>query len=807
MAQQTDIKKNTVTSASGDGGVTGRIELESAGGRPETKEEEIRASARNISTQILSLTRNGLFVSLRFLDVALCQFTYVSAELTDLPFRVRSVATTGEHLVFDPKYIIEQYLKDKKALSRDYLHIVLHCIFRHPFVSSKLNAEYWNLACDIAVEATICELDLRQANVQNAPEIEAEISRIRGMVRQMTAEHLYRYFMSHEVSLKDLDKWQKLFTRDEHDIWWEVARRIEDEKRKRAEEAEKEEMPDESYEPEPSGNEEDRKENEDEEQEENGEEQDAGDNTDEDAEGEGEDTGEEADQEDGEEPPEEDFEDAAGESSDEEGEEDLEEEPDEEEPEPEEDEYYEEYGSTEGGEDPRGDAEGDPNSEHGDSGEESSGEGSGGGNPGDEPEQTDEEGADRDNDTDTSDLEGEDDGHKPENNNKDQQGEIRGQTRQGVVDDSDHSDPFGEQNQQGRSEDTKSGGKGSKNDTHSGEYTAASGGGGSESQTAWEHSGEGQSLPGSGDKDPNDRRMLDGGVNPEDEIDNLEGEIENKREAKAERGTNEMEQEQDKAPAYMHNGEEQQELEDRWKEISERVLVDLETSSKEWGDKSDSMVQGLKKINRDKYDYRTFLQKFSTLKEDIQLNDDEFDYVYYTFGLDHYGNIPLVEPLEYKEVKKVRDFVIAIDTSGSCAGEVVQKFLDKTYSIFEQQENFFRKINLHIIQCDATIQSDVKITNKEEFKEYMRNLEFHGFGGTDFRPVFAYVNEMLDRNEFEDLKGLIYFTDGNGTYPKKRPPYETAFIFVDDDEFDYKVPSWAMKLVLETSDITEEVLI
>ncbi|MBR2778774.1 MAG: hypothetical protein IKD85_01155 [Firmicutes bacterium] len=218
MAQQTDIKKNTVTSASGDGGVTGRIELESTGGRPETKEEEIRVSARNISTQILSLTRNGLFVSLRFLDVALCQFTYVSAELTDLPFRVRSVATTGEHLVFDPKYIIEQYLKDKKALSRDYLHIVLHCIFRHPFVSSKLNAEYWNLACDIAVEATICELDLRQANVQNAPEIEAEISRIRGMVRQMTAEHLYRYFMSHEVSLKDLDKWQKLFTRDEHDI-------------------------------------------------------------------------------------------------------------------------------------------------------------------------------------------------------------------------------------------------------------------------------------------------------------------------------------------------------------------------------------------------------------------------------------------------------------------------------------------------------------------------------------------------------------------------------------------------------------
>lgn len=89
----------------------------------------------------------------------------------------------------------------------------------------------------------------------------------------------------------------------------------------------------------------------------------------------------------------------------------------------------------------------------------------------------------------------------------------------------------------------------------------------------------------------------------------------------------------------------------------------------------------------------------------------------------------------------------------------------------------------------------------------MKDLEFRGFGGTDFRPVFEYVNQLIEHNEFDDLKGLIYFTDGNGIYPKKRPPYETAFVFVDDDEFDYEVPSWAMKLVLETSDITEEVLI
>ena len=264
---------------------------------------------------------------------------------------------------------------------------------------------------------------------------------------------------------------------------------------------------------------------------------------------------------------------------------------------------------------------------------------------------------------------------------------------------------------------------------------------------------------------------------------------------------------EEKEPSYMHSGEEQEELKDKWKDLSERILVDLQTSSKEWGERSDTMLQGVKKINRDKYDYSTFLRKFATMREDIQINPEEFDYVYYTFGMERYGNIPLIEPLEYKEVRKVRDFVIAIDTSGSCAGEVVQKFLDKTYSLFTQQENFFKKINLHIIQCDAQIQSDVKITSREEFDDYVRDLEFKGFGGTDFRPVFEYVNEMIEQREFDDLKGLIYFTDGNGTYPKKRPPYETAFVFVDDDEFEYEVPGWAMKLVLETSDIMQEVLI
>ena len=85
--------------------------------------------------------------------------------------------------------------------------------------------------------------------------------------------------------------------------------------------------------------------------------------------------------------------------------------------------------------------------------------------------------------------------------------------------------------------------------------------------------------------------------------------------------------------------------------------------------------------------------------------------------------MPLIEPLEYKEVRRIREFVIAIDTSGSVSGELVQRFIQKTYNILQSIESFFSKINVHIIQCDADIQEDKKITCREEFDEYLKTMK------------------------------------------------------------------------------------
>ena len=239
-----------------------------------------------------------------------------------------------------------------------------------------------------------------------------------------------------------------------------------------------------------------------------------------------------------------------------------------------------------------------------------------------------------------------------------------------------------------------------------------------------------------------------------------------------------------------------------WEQVSNQIQMDLEVFSKTRGNTAGNMIQNLKSVNREKYDYTSFLQKFAVLGEAMKVNEDEFDYIYYTYGLEHYDNMPLIEPLEYKEVRRIKEFIIAIDTSGSVAGEEVQMFLQKTYNILMQEDSYFSRVNIHIIQCDAEIQEDIVIHNQSEFEEYLKTMKILGLGGTDFRPVFRYVDQLIEEKQFRNLKGLIYFTDGYGVFPVHKPPYTTAFLFVEEGYEIPEVPPWAIKLVLQHEDIT-----
>lgn len=241
----------------------------------------------------------------------------------------------------------------------------------------------------------------------------------------------------------------------------------------------------------------------------------------------------------------------------------------------------------------------------------------------------------------------------------------------------------------------------------------------------------------------------------------------------------------------------------QWSNNREKLQTEMETMGNQQDEDTKSLLEQVQVENRSRYDYRRFLQKFSVLREEMQVDEDSFDYVFYTYGLSLYGNMPLVEPLESKEVSRIEDFVLVIDTSMSCSGELVRRFLEETYSVLCQSDSYFKKTNIHIIQCDDQVQQDRRITCRQEMEEYMQEFSIIGQGGTDFRPAFEYVNQMLGRGEFHRLKGLLYFTDGEGIYPVKRPVYDTAFVFVKEQYTDISVPAWAMKVILEPEQLLE----
>jgi predicted metal-dependent peptidase len=241
--------------------------------------------------------------------------------------------------------------------------------------------------------------------------------------------------------------------------------------------------------------------------------------------------------------------------------------------------------------------------------------------------------------------------------------------------------------------------------------------------------------------------------------------------------------------------------EDEWKENARRIESEMETFAKDGAQDAGTLAWLLHIQNRRRRSYREYLQRFAVMREEVSIDMDSFDYGFYMYGLNLYGNMPLIEENEFREVKKVEELVIAIDTSASCKDKLVQQFLNETGAILRSQENFFKTVRIRILECDNQIQRDVPLHDLDEIETYAQDFHVQGGYGTDFRPVFTYVEQLRARGELRNLKGLMYFTDGFGEYPVKPTDYDTVFVFYGDDERDdTRVPSWALKLYLEEGD-------
>ena len=102
-----------------------------------------------LARKVLGLARDSIVVRYRFFDKSLA-----SIELTEDNGISTYISDKG-HLAYNPAKLIRDYMEDENFPARLLLHVIFHNIFMHYSRKDIANEEYWDIACDIAVENAV----------------------------------------------------------------------------------------------------------------------------------------------------------------------------------------------------------------------------------------------------------------------------------------------------------------------------------------------------------------------------------------------------------------------------------------------------------------------------------------------------------------------------------------------------------------------------------------------------------------------------------------------------------------------------
>jgi predicted metal-dependent peptidase len=104
---------------------------------------------------------------------------------------------------------------------------------------------------------------------------------------------------------------------------------------------------------------------------------------------------------------------------------------------------------------------------------------------------------------------------------------------------------------------------------------------------------------------------------------------------------------------------------------------------------------------------------------------------------------------------------VAIDTSGSIDDQLLGAFMEEFKTIMQN----FPSVKIELIIADAKVHAHHTFQGGERM-----DFRLKGGGGTDYRPTFDYVEANLPMTTM-----LLYFTDGEGSYPRIPPNYEVLW--------------------------------
>lgn len=246
-----------------------------------------------------------------------------------------------------------------------------------------------------------------------------------------------------------------------------------------------------------------------------------------------------------------------------------------------------------------------------------------------------------------------------------------------------------------------------------------------------------------------------------------------------------------KAKGYLCEDSQEETLAGCIRKMKEQA--ELSDGQKNRGNGSGSCQRDVTKAFGQAQDYRDYLQEYMTKHYSEKENLDSIDTMLYQYGLSMYEDSPLIEPAEDEVKSKKGRICIAIDTSGSCEGEVIKKLLREVQGLLCQWRDELTETTIHVITCDAEMKSEDVFLMSEMPEDYFNRMKLTGWGGTDFCPVYDRLQQLKEKDITTDL--LLYFTDGQGVFPAQNPGIKSLFIMSKNDyEFSkmgfMKIPSY-----------------
>ncbi len=229
---------------------------------------------------------------------------------------------------------------------------------------------------------------------------------------------------------------------------------------------------------------------------------------------------------------------------------------------------------------------------------------------------------------------------------------------------------------------------------------------------------------------------------------------------------------------------------------------------KSYGLGSDGHNELVTAASENQNSYYQMLMSFLKMKEENREIPDEIDKMLYQYGLDLYGNVPLVEPLETEERLNLNTICVAFDSSGSCSGETANQFLRETYNILRDIKQISKGCELYFFVCDYELQQEKHYESLGELdlKEW-EEMNLRGWGGTSFEPVFQRIRK-LEEEEEKIIDCLIYLTDSYGDCDTQETDYPVFFVLPSDQvkedgslEYYQNLPEWIQYIGLEKEDV------